>query len=212
MNALGFRTALKNGFDPHAPLTVISIILLFIFSVVLLAAGGREEHQRPVSEDLLHRVEVSEAGAGALLLGFVVDYGLCFMPRITYQSQQSCTFYVWEGVRRNTRRVKPTPEEEGYVATQDAWNQRRRRRGTSQHKTRETNAGGGGVRRNTRRVKPTPEEEEYVATKDAGGGGVVVLNTTDAIFFRPLALPWRTSGFRREFTEEENTAAIASVV
>ncbi len=24
------------------------------------------------------------------------------------------------GVRRNTRRVKPTPEEEGYVATQDA--------------------------------------------------------------------------------------------
>ncbi len=46
------------------------------------------------------------------------------------------------------------------------------RRGTSQHKTRETNAGGGGVRRNTRRVKPTPEEEEYVATKDAGGGGV----------------------------------------
>ncbi len=116
------------------------------------------------------------------------------------------------------------------------------RRGTSQHKTRETNAGGGGVRRNTRRVKPTPEEEEYVATKDAGGGGVchntrrvrepkivelnslnfshsfsmVVLNTMDAIFFRPLALPWRTSGFRRrgkfEFTEEENTAAIASVV
>ncbi len=79
------------------------------------------------------------------------DYGLCFMPRITYQSQQSCTFYVWEGVRRNTRRVKPTPEEEGYVATQDAWNQRRRRRGTSQHKTRETNAGGGGVRRNKRR-------------------------------------------------------------
>ncbi len=92
----------------------------------------------------------------------------------------------------------------------------RLRRGTSQHQTRETNAGGGGVRRNTRRVKPTPEEEEYVATKDAGGGGVVVLNTTDAIFFRPLALPWRTSGFRRrgkfEFTEEENTAAIASVV
>ncbi len=36
----------------------------------------------------------------------------------------------------------------------------RLRRGTSQHKTRETNAGGGGVRRNTRRVKPTPEEEE----------------------------------------------------
>ncbi len=46
------------------------------------------------------------------------------------------------------------------------------RRGTSQHQTRETNAGGGGVCRNTRRVKPTPEEEEYVATKDAGGGGV----------------------------------------
>ncbi len=48
------------------------------------------------------------------------------------------------------------------------------RRSTSQHQTRETNAGGGGVRRNTRRVKPTPEEEEYVATQDtnAGGGGV----------------------------------------
>ncbi len=46
------------------------------------------------------------------------------------------------------------------------------RRGTSQHQTRDTNAGGGGVRRNTRRVTPTPEEEEYVATKDAGGGGV----------------------------------------
>ncbi len=37
------------------------------------------------------------------------------------------------------------------------------RRGTSQHQTRETNAGGGGVCRNTRRVTPTPEEE-YVAT------------------------------------------------
>ncbi len=49
-----------------------------------------------------------------------------------------------------TRRVKPTPEEEEYVATKDA--------------------GGGGVRRNTRRVTPTPEEEEYVATQDAGGG------------------------------------------
>ncbi len=81
VNALGFRTALKNGFDPHAPLTVISIIFLFIFSVVLLAAGGREEHQRPVSEDLLHRVEVSEAGAGALLLGFVVD-GLERLPAV----------------------------------------------------------------------------------------------------------------------------------
>ncbi len=43
----------------------------------------------------------------------------------------------------------------------------RLRRGTSQHQTRETNAGGGGVRRNTRRVKPTPEEEGYVATQDA---------------------------------------------
>ncbi len=49
--------------------------------MVLLAAGGREEHQRPVSEDLLHRVEVSEAGAGALLLGFVVD-GLERLPAV----------------------------------------------------------------------------------------------------------------------------------
>ncbi len=38
------------------------------------------------------------------------------------------------------------------------------RRGTSQHKSRDTNARGGGVRRNTSRVTPTPEEE-YVATQ-----------------------------------------------
>ncbi len=37
------------------------------------------------------------------------------------------------------------------------------RRGTSQHKSRDTNA-KGGVRRNTSRVTPTPEEE-YVATQ-----------------------------------------------
>ncbi len=43
------------------------------------------------------------------------------------------------------------------------------RRGTSQHQSHDTNAGGGGVRRNTRRVTPTPEEEEYVATQDARG-------------------------------------------
>ncbi len=67
------------------------------------------------------------------------------------------------GVRCNTRRVTPTPEEE-YVATQDASHQRRRR-SMSQHKTRDTNA-GGGVCRNTRRVTPTPEEE-YVAKQDA---------------------------------------------
>ncbi len=100
----------------------------------------------------------------------LLSYGLCSVPRITYQRWQSCTFYVWEGVRRNTRRVKPTPEEE-YVATQDAWHQRRRRRSTSQHKTCDTNA-GGGVCCNTRRVTPTPEEKEYVAIQDAGGGGV----------------------------------------
>ncbi len=46
------------------------------------------------------------------------------------------------------------------------------RRGTSQHQSHDTNAGGGGVRRNTRRVIPTSEEEEYVATQDARGGGV----------------------------------------
>ncbi len=89
------------------------------------------------------------------------------LRRGTSQHQTRETNAGGGGVRRNTRRVKPTPEEEGYVATQDAWNQRRRRRGTSQHKARETNAGGGGVRRNTRRVKPTPEEEGYVATQDA---------------------------------------------
>ncbi len=38
------------------------------------------------------------------------------------------------------------------------------RRGTSQHQTRDTNA-GGGVCCNTRRVTPMPEEE-YVATQD----------------------------------------------
>ncbi len=37
------------------------------------------------------------------------------------------------------------------------------RRSTLQHKTRDTNA-GGGVRRNTRRVTPTPEEE-YVTRR-----------------------------------------------
>ncbi len=49
------------------------------------------------------------------------------------------------------------------------------RRGTSQHQTRETNA-GGGVCRNTRRVTPTQEEEEYVQHKkhdtNTGGEGV----------------------------------------
>ncbi len=80
------------------------------------------------------------------------------------------------GVRRNTSCLTPTPEEEEYVATQDARrrsmsqhktpgggvcrNTRRRRRSMSQHKTP-----GGGVCRNTRLP-----EEEYVATQDAGGG------------------------------------------
>ncbi len=39
------------------------------------------------------------------------------------------------------------------------------RRGTSQHQSRDINA-GGGVRRNTSRVTPTPEEE-YDATQVA---------------------------------------------
>ncbi len=54
--------------------------------------------------------------------------------------------------------------EKGYVATQDALHQRRRR-STLQHKSGDTNF-GGGERCNTRSVTPM-QEEEYVATQVA---------------------------------------------
>ncbi len=131
-----------------------------------------------------------------------------YLPKLTV-----VYFYVWEGVRRHTRRVKPTPEEEGYVATQDAWNQRRRRRSTSQQKTPEEEC---VTTQDAWHQRREPKIVELNSLNFSHSFSMVVLNTTDAIFFRPLALPWRTSGFRRrgkfEFTEEENTAAIASVV
>ncbi len=115
------------------------------------------------------------------------------------------------GVRRNTKRVTPTPkveeyvatpvtptpEEEEYVATQDPWHQRRRRRSTSQHKTRDTNAGGGGVRRNTRPVTPTPEEEEYVATQgsDTNAGGGVCCHHSKVISYPHVFSPPKFSYF-----------------
>ncbi len=87
--------------------------------------------------------------------------------------------------------------EKGYVATPDAWNQRRRRRGTSQHKTRETNAGGGGVRRNTRRVKPTRRRRSTSQHKtcDTNAGGGVCCHHSKLISYPHVFFPPKFSYF-----------------